>query len=162
MITNFVSSTLSLVKAIFLKNQPSQKDQPIQEVQLPEEKLIEPVSIAEIAQELPHKDKVMFQPNTLIATNSHDFPNNERTNLGPQPPSQPQQKHVITIECDSDAVRHIQNLCRFFEINELDALAKGLWLLTVARDVEINNKKLGVISVDKNGLIVEVSPINIV
>lgn len=151
MITLFLKSTLSIVSAILPKKKAVK------------EEILEPTSVSEIKEELPAKDKIMFQPNTLATNGSLDFPANQSNNLEQQPTSeQPAPKQIISISVDNSTINHIQGLCRFFEINEFDVLAKGIWLLTLVRDIEVNNKKLGVISVDKNGLVIDVSPVNIV
>jgi len=124
---------------------------------------------------VPTTDKVMFQPNTLHARNPIEHPHRKYlpssqtqtppTNSEDQkllPPPLPEKFHSITIECNEQSIQHLQNLCRFFELSQPEAIARGLWLLTLARDIELANKKIGIIGVDKNGLVTEVLPINIV
>jgi len=150
MINSFLKSTFSIVSAILPKKK------------VVKEEILEPTPVAEIKEELPTKDKIMFQPNTLSTNSSLDFPANQSNNLEQPINEQSPPKQVISISVDNNTINHIHGLCRFFEINEFDVLAKGIWLLTLVRDIEVNNKKLGVISVDKNGLVVDVSPVNIV
>lgn len=149
MIKSFLKSTFSIVSATLPKKK------------VVKEEILEPTPVAEI-KELPTKDKIMFQPNTLATNSSVDFPANQSNNLEQPVNEQSPPKQVISISVDNNTINHIHGLCRFFEINEFDVLAKGIWLLTLVRDIEVNNKKLGVISVDKNGLVVDVSPVNIV
>ena len=149
MITLFLKSTLSIVSSIFPKKKSAKE-------------ALEKVSVSEAKEKSQSKDKIMFQPNILITNNCLDFPANQNNNLDEQSTEQPNHKQTINISVDNNTVNHIQSLCRFFVINELDALSRGIWLLSLARDIEINNKKLGVISIDKSGLVVDISPINIV
>ena len=53
----------------------------------------------------------------------------------------------------------LQNLSQFFEISQSEALIRGLWLLAIARDVEIANKKIGIITIDNNNVVNDVVPI---
>jgi hypothetical protein len=107
------------------------------------------------------KDKLLFQPNTIQSNDPLEYPLRSKN----QQASNNTAKVVnfnITLECNELAINHLDNLCRFFEVSQTDALARGVWLLTIARDVELNNKKLGIITTDSNGLIVDVMPIDIV
>lgn len=111
------------------------------------------------------KDKLLFQPNTVQASNPLECSIRSRNQQASTeiPIGVPNTSGFkITLECNETAINHLNNLCRFFEVNQTDALARGVWLLTIARDVEVNNKKLGIITTDQNGLIVDVMPINIV
>lgn len=98
------------------------------------------------------KDKLIFQPNTLQSSTAIENPkiNNENKNI------------KIILECNEAAVRHLENLCRFFEITQAEALVTGIWLLTVTKDVEVSGKKLGIITTEQNGIVTEITPINIV
>lgn len=111
------------------------------------------------------KDKLLFQPNTMQANSPLECPIRSKNQQASTeiPIDAPKiENFKITLECNETAINHLNNLCRFFEVNQPDALARGVWLLTIARDVEVNNKKLGIITTDQNGLIVDVMPINIV
>lgn len=111
------------------------------------------------------KDKLLFQPNTMLANSPLECPIRSKNQQASTeiPIDAPKiENFKITLECNETAINHLNNLCRFFEVNQPDALARGVWLLTIARDVEVNNKKLGIITTDQNGLIVDVMPINIV
>jgi Zn-dependent metalloprotease len=111
------------------------------------------------------KDKLLFQPNTMQANSPLECPirsKNQQASTEISIDAPKIENFKITIECNETAINHLNNLCRFFEVNQPDALARGVWLLTIARDVEVNNKKLGIITTDQNGLIVDVMPINIV
>ena len=111
------------------------------------------------------KDKILFQPNTLQLNNPLEcsiLSKNQQTSTEIPIDATKVENFKITLECNQAAINHLNNLCRFFEVSQTDALVRGVWLLTVARDVEINNKKLGIITTDPNGIIVDVMPINIV
>lgn len=119
------------------------------------------------------KDKIMFQPNMLHARNPLEYPPSKASlitdptaiplNSPPQlPPGHTPTKHTITLECSETTIMHLQSLCRYFELSQPEAIARGVWLLTIARDIEIANKKLGVLTTDHNGLVVDVVPVNIV
>lgn len=111
------------------------------------------------------KDKLLFQPNTMQANSPLECPIRSKNQQASTeiPIDAPKiENFKITLECNETAINHLNNLCRFFEVNQPDALARGVWLLTIARDVEVNNKKLGIITTDQNGLIVDIMPINIV
>lgn len=111
------------------------------------------------------KDKLLFQPNTIQANSPLECPIRSKNQQASTeiPIDAPKiENFKITLECNETAINHLNNLCRFFEVTQPDALARGVWLLTIARDVEVNNKKLGIITTDQNGLIVDVMPINIV
>jgi len=143
MIADFLKSTISIAKALLPKRKHS--------------------NVSENNKIPQNKDKIIFQPNTIISGVSFDFPSNNNNNLFKLSANTTSTtKDIITIECDNRATSQLQGICRFFEINEFDALSKGIWLLSLIRDTEVNNKKLGIISLDKNGLITEVSPINVV
>lgn len=98
---------------------------------------------------------ILFQPNTLSVKNNKESllntKNIEKENM-----------HRIVIECNKTTENLLQNLCQFFEINQSEALIRGLWLLTIARDVEMANKKIGIITIDNNNIINDVVPIVIV
>jgi hypothetical protein len=111
------------------------------------------------------KEKLLFQPNTVQSNNPLECPissKNQQTSTEIPIDAPKIENFKITLECNETAINHLNNLCRFFEVTQPDALARGVWLLTIARDVEVNNKKLGIITTDQNGLIVDVMPINIV
>lgn len=135
-----------------------------------EEKLNEAISVKiedQKIEEIPvvSREKLLFQPNTIQSGNPMECPINTKNQPIEIPinDSNSLKNNVrITLECNEAAIHHINNLCRFFEVSQTDALARGVWLLTVARDVEVNNKKLGVITTDKNGLVIDIMPINIV
>lgn len=123
------------------------------------EKNVDSVKI-EIKQEV---NKILFQPNTILSKETLEFPLNKENNKKEDPKEEKTPfAHKIVIECNESALSHLQNLCRFFEIEQLEAISRGIWLLTIARDAELNNKKIGLISLDNNGMIIDVMPMNLV
>jgi hypothetical protein len=108
------------------------------------------------------KDKVLFQPNTLHSSESIECPVQPPKNEGNPQEETSSIHNRISLECNEAIINHIEGLCRFFEVSKTDALARGVWLLSIARDVEMADKKLGVITTDKNGMVIDVAPINIV
>lgn len=155
MITNFIKSTIDIFNFFFKHIPPNGISVEIKEVNTGP---IQPITDSQI---VVQKDKVLFQPNILTVKNSLEFPLNKNTAINSQAEI-PINEHKLTIECNEAATMHLNGLCRFFEINQFEAIARGVWLLSVARDIEINNKKLGIISVDQNGFIIDVTPLNIV
>jgi hypothetical protein len=56
----------------------------------------------------------------------------------------------------------VKSLCRYYEIGEVDLFARGIWLLALVRDMEVREKKIGVLTLNDQGLVTEVAPINVV
>lgn len=129
-------------------------------------------AIVEIVKAVEEKEsitKVIFQPNTLSIENTIEYPTSNKNSQpienmiekgANEPPSL--SKQTLRLECSNETVAHLDNLCRYFEISEAEAIARGLWLLTIVRDVEISDKKIGVITIDQNNLVTDLAPINLV
>mgnify|MGYP006372743345 CR=1 FL=1 len=96
------------------------------------------------------KPIILFQPNTLSIKNNKEAPLDMKTIGYPC---------KIVIECNKTTENLLQNLSQFFEISQSEALTRGLWLLAIARDVEIANKKIGIITIDNNNVVNDVVPI---
>jgi len=136
-LTNLIKSTSTIIKVIFGKNKEQVKE-------------IKPAEDKNFAQ----KDKIIFQPNVVSTKSSIDFYSKK---------DKEEQKIIsINIELNEVNLSVVDNLCRFFEIDRTEAIKRGLWLLSIARDLEINNQKLGVVCVDDNGLVIDLIPINII
>jgi len=113
--------------------------------------------------EIP-KDSILFQPNVLHLKNPIEPPSSKNPSIANESININEKEHIhkLTLECNEAAVLHLQSLCRFFEINQFEAIARGIWLLSIARDIEIGEKKIGIITTDENGLVTNITPINIV
>jgi hypothetical protein len=96
-------------------------------------------------------EKITFQPNVSYSRNPLEF--NTNNVVGEQ---------EIKLNCSQEIKKHLEKVAKFFEISEEDALIRGLWLLTIVRDVEIDNKKIVIANTDSYGLVLDVIPINIV
>ena len=114
-------------------------------------------------EKIDEKNKILFQPNTLAESNPIECPIQTQPLLTKQLPVEIKPGvYSITLECNYAAISHLESLCRFFEVSQTDALSRGVWLLSLTRDIEMNNKKLGVITTDNNGVVVDVAPIDLV
>lgn len=114
------------------------------------------------------KDKLFFQRNNVKASDPLTCSSSDLISTSPEIPINDSvvtiknKTQKVTFECDERSIEHLNNLCRFFELSQTDAINRGVWLLTLARDVELLNKKIGIIAADNNGVIVEIIPLNIV
>lgn len=100
-------------------------------------------------------EKIYFQPNTIFATENIEC-SIKCTSDG---------KDVIQrliIECNYSTLLQIDKICRYFEIEQNTAIMRGLWMLSLVKEVELSNKKLGVITLDESNIVIDVSPINVV
>jgi hypothetical protein len=160
MIKALLTATVQLVRKALRLNENGDESE-----SLPTNSITQYVDETETeALPVPKKDKVLFQANTVNASGPIECPNQCSTKVNQKPAENNVKTGTfkITLEYNEAALDHIERLCRFFEISQTDALARGVWLLSIARDVELNNKKLGVITTDNNGLVTDVTPINIV
>lgn len=155
MITTFIKSTVNIFKFFFkcyTKKTVTEAAKPIQPI-------VEPIQPVNSTNVVTQKDKILFQPNTILTQNYIEFPSLKKET---EIPVNEESVHKLTLECNKSAIIHLNGLCRFFEINQFDAIARGIWILSIIRDIEINNKKLGIISIDQNGFVTDITPINMV
>jgi hypothetical protein len=100
-------------------------------------------------------DKIYFQNNSLTASQSIDC-GSKKTN------SNDQINQKLNIDCSQNTIWQIEKLSRYFEINENVVVSRGLWMLNVVRECEISNRKIAIVTLDKNNVVVDIAPINIV
>jgi len=118
--------------------------------------------IEQITPTEPTKDKIIFQRNSISTKSSVECSTNALAQVNSKIVDHTPGMNNIIVECDMQSIGHLQSLCQFFEISQNEAIARGIWLLSIAKDVELNNKKIGVIAVDPSGLVTDIIPINIV
>jgi hypothetical protein len=64
--------------------------------------------------------------------------------------------------CMPEDIAHLDSLARYYETPYNGLLSRGLWLLTLARNAEINDRRLAVIEVEEeSGQILSILPITI-
>jgi len=69
---------------------------------------------------------------------------------------------TIVLHCHEKQMALMENLSRYFEAPIPSVLSRGIFLLTHARDAEVQNKKLAIVEFDEeSGKVTSVSPINI-
>lgn len=100
-------------------------------------------------------DKIYFQPNIIVASENIDCGITKKS-------IESELTEKIIIECSKKTLWQLDKICRYFEIEQSSAIMRGLWMLNVVQECEIANKKIGVITLDNNNVVVDVSPINIV
>ncbi len=131
-----------------------------------------------IATDIEKKDKIIFQANSKQVEREVECKKDEILDVSVTvvikntegdssiPPNecvfQKFDQDCILIKCDKKSLEHLDSLCKYFEIPQNEAFSRGVWFLSLIRDIEIRNKKIGVIATDQNGIVTEIVPINIV
>jgi hypothetical protein len=68
----------------------------------------------------------------------------------------------INFSCNQKDIDHLDSLVRYYETRYEGVVSRGIWLLTLMRNSEIESKRLAVIEVDEeSGQVVTVSPITL-
>lgn len=99
-------------------------------------------------------DKIFFQPNALGVNEYIECVNNKS--------AEHSVKHRISVDCTQYTLLQIEKLTRYYEVNQSNLILRGLWFMNLIREVEISNKKIGIITVDESHVVTDVVPINIV
>jgi predicted component of type VI protein secretion system len=99
-------------------------------------------------------ESIMFQTNSIVA----DVP----LECGAKMDKGDVISERIVFECDNLTKTQIDKICRFFEIDKMTAIKRGLWMLHVIKEAEVHNKKIGIISLDTSNVVLDIKPINIV
>lgn len=107
------------------------------------------------------KKKILFQPNTIMPGPPLECPAKTSVNKETKECLDNNTFKVI-LECNQESLAHLEKLERFFEISQPDVIAKGVWLMTLVRDLELEDKKLGIITTNHQGVITNITPIDLV
>lgn len=68
----------------------------------------------------------------------------------------------IILSCKGNQVYQLDSLTRYYEVNYQELLSRGIWLLSIMRDAEIDNKKIAIVSIDEeSGKVMSFSPISL-
>lgn len=69
---------------------------------------------------------------------------------------------TIMLSCKEQDIKHLDSLTRYYETEYPGIISRGLWLLTIMRNAEINSRKLAIIEVDEeSGQVLQVAPITV-
>lgn len=99
-------------------------------------------------------DKIFFQPNTIGIHEYIECVSNKS--------AEQSVKHRISVDCTQYTLLQIEKLTRYYEVNQSNLILRGLWFMNLIREVEINNKKIGIITIDESHVVTDIVPINIV
>ncbi len=99
-----------------------------------------------------NKFNLIFQPNSLVLQDDILFVSNKDG------------KDFCTVQFNlsENEFKTLKTLTRYWESDELEIIKKGIWFINLMQQVELENKKMAVISYDNNKFIYKVQSINIV
>jgi len=152
MFDNMIKSGQYLFAKVFNKKQPVDTtiDNSVDsKIESTIESSLEPVKGKDLL------EKIYFQPNTIYANESVNC--SVKHNVLSEDIMQ-----RIILECNQNTMLQLDKICRYFEIEQNTAIMRGLWMLSVVKEVELSNKKLGIITLDESNVVVDISPINLV
>lgn len=82
-----------------------------------------------------------------------------------EPEAEPQPSPIaykLVFNCNQKDIDHLDGLVRYYETRYEGVISRGLWLLTLMRDTEVESKRLAIIEIDEeSGLVTYVSPISL-
>ena len=74
----------------------------------------------------------------------------------------PEKDLTMVFSCNEKDTGHLDSLCRYYETGYEGVIARGIWLATLMRDSEIDNKNLAIVDIDKeSGKVISVSPVTL-
>lgn len=88
---------------------------------------------------------------------------NRPTAVQPLPTDKPVVKsnnYQLIFACNQRDIDHLDSLVRYYETRYEGIISRGVWLLTLMRNSEIDSKRLAVVEIDEeSGEVLNVSPI---
>jgi hypothetical protein len=107
--------------------------------------------------DIEKKDKIIFQSNSKQIEREVECKKDEIIDVSiliktTEDTSSIPSQDCILIKCDKKSLEHLDSLCKYFEIPQNEAFSRGVWFLSLVRDIEMRNKKIGVIATDQNGI----------
>lgn len=56
--------------------------------------------------------------------------------------------HYLVIYMGEKEMEHVNSLSRYYELNPFHLFARGMWLLTLLREAQLNGKELAIVAID--------------
>lgn len=84
----------------------------------------------------------------------------QSADAAPQPTKSSMYQLIFT--CNQKDIDHLDSLSRYYESRYEGIIGRGIWLLTLMRNCEIEDKRLAIVEIDEeSGRVVTVSPITL-